>query len=110
MADDTAGISESAKQKLAAAMGGGSAQSSNAKAPESTEERVVSIVEDATGIDKAEISSKSSLDDDLNVDSLTLVDIAVRLEEEFTIDIEDEAINKVGTVGQLVKLVDKRVK
>lgn len=110
MAHNTAGISESAKQKLAAAMGGSSAQSSSAKAPESTEDRVLAIVEDATGIDKEEITSKSTLDDDLNVDSLTLVDIAVRLEEEFNIDIEDEAINKVGTVGQLIKLVDKRTK
>lgn len=109
MANDTTGISESAKQKLAAAMGDNAAQTSDAKAPESTEERVVSIVEDATGISREEISPKSSLDEDLSVDSLTLVDIAVRLEEEFNVEIEDEAINKIATVGQLVKLVEKRI-
>lgn len=109
MANDTTGISESAKQKLAAAMGGNAAQTSDAKAPESTEEGVVSIVEDATGISREEISPKSSLDEDLSVDSLTLVDIAVRLEEEFNVEIEDEAINKIATVGQLVKLVEMRI-
>lgn len=109
MADNTTGISESAKQKLAAAMGGNSSAKNTKSAPESTEARVIAIVEDATGVSKEEITPKSTLDDDLNIDSLTLMDIAVRLEEEFNITVEDEAINKVGTVGQLVKLVEKRL-
>ncbi|MBC2681164.1 acyl carrier protein [Corynebacterium anserum] len=109
MADNTTGISESAKQQLAAAMGSNSPVKKSQSVPESTESRVFAIVEDATGVDKEELTSKTTLDDDLNVDSLTLVDIAVRLEEEFNIDVEDEAINKVGTVGQLVKLVEKRL-
>ncbi|WP_288801745.1 acyl carrier protein [uncultured Corynebacterium sp.] len=132
MAENTAGISEQQKQKLAAALGGSAAgsdagsgvgstpNSSSTKtsskgagdgvSDDSMENRVMEIVEDATGVEREEITRKSSLDDDLGVDSLTLVDIAVRLEEEFDIQVEDEAINGIGNVGQLVKLVEKRVK
>ena len=128
MAENTAGISEEQKQKLAAALGGSDAGSDVGSTPhssstktsskgagdgvsaDSVENRVMEIVEDATGVEREEITRKSSLDDDLGVDSLTLVDIAVRLEEEFNIQVEDEAINGIGNVGQLVKLVEKRVK
>lgn len=128
MAENTAGISDEQKQKLAAALGGSDAgsgvgstpHSSSAKtsskgagdgvSADSVENRVMGIVEDATGVEREEITRKSSLNDDLGVDSLTLVDIAVRLEEEFNIQVEDEAINGIGNVGQLVKLVEKRVK
>jgi|GEM_PF-50056 len=135
MSDGTSGISEAAKQKLAAALGGSASETSRTQqtpgdgatngrgtvagganggrtqgATDSLESVVISIVEDATGIEREEITPKSTLDDDLNVDSLSLVDIAVRLEEEFNIEIEDEAIESVATIGKLVKLVDKRVK
>ena len=132
MAENTAGISEEQKQKLAAALGGSAAGSDagssvesaprssstntsstgagDAVSADSVENRVMEIVEDATGVERKEITRKSSLNDDLGVDSLTLVDIAVRLEEEFNIQVEDEAINGIGNVGQLVKLVEKRVK
>lgn len=128
MAENTAGISEEQKQKLAAALGGSDAGSGVGSTPnssptktstkgagdsvsaDSVENRVMEIVKDATGVEREEITRKSSLNDDLGVDSLTLVDIAVRLEEEFNIQVEDEAINSIGNVGQLVKLVEKRVK
>lgn len=128
MAENTAGISEEQKQKLAAALGGSDAGSDVGSTPhssstktsskgagdgvsaDSVENRVMEIVEDATGVEREEITRKSSLNDDLGVDSLTLVDIAVRLEEEFDIQVEDEAINGIGNVGQLVNLVEKRVK
>lgn len=119
MADNRNGISDQAKQKLAAAMGGSASKASadasshdgkRAESQQTTEQRVIALIEDATGVEREEITPKSSLVNDLNVDSLTLVDIAVRLEEEFNIAVEDEAMNKAGTVSQLVKLVDKRLK
>lgn len=111
MADHTSGISDTAKQQLAAALGGSTSAKTN-PAPQKigTEQQIINIIEDATGIEKEEITTSSSLVEDLAVDSLTLVDIAVRLEEEFTIHVEDEVINSAGTVGQLVALVEQRLK
>lgn len=118
-AGNTAGISEQQKKKLAEALGTSAAtgtanepQGNTGKAKasaDSIESRVIDIVEDATGVEREEISRKSPFDNDLGIDSLTMVDIAVRLEEEFNISVEDEAISSVKNVDQLVKLVEKRV-
>ena len=64
-------------------------------------------VEDATGIEREELEGSKRLGDDLNIDSLSLMDIAVRLEEEFGVEVPDEDINRVKTIDELVGLVDK---
>ncbi|WP_408926016.1 acyl carrier protein [Corynebacterium sp. YSMAA1_1_F7] len=68
---------------------------------------VLNIVEDATGIERDELEGSKRLGDDLNIDSLSLMDIAVRLEEEFGVEVPDEDINRVKTIDELVGLVDK---
>lgn len=68
---------------------------------------VLDIVEDATGIEREELEGSKRLGDDLNIDSLSLMDIAVRLEEEFGVEVPDEDINRVKTIDELVGLVDK---
>ena len=117
MAQDTAGISDQAKQQLAEALGGSTAASANGKlngsakdagAAGSVRERVTKILADATGVEHEEITDRSTLSGHLGVDSLTLVDVAVRLEEEFNVRIEDEEIISTEQVGQLVELVESR--
>lgn len=68
---------------------------------------VLNIVEDATGIEREDLEGSKRLGDDLNIDSLSLMDIAVRLEEEFGVEVPDEDINRVKTIDELVGLVDK---
>ena len=68
---------------------------------------VLDIVEDATGIERDELEGSKRLGDDLNIDSLSRMDIAVRLEEEFGVEVPDEDINRVKTIDELVGLVDK---
>lgn len=68
---------------------------------------VLDVVEDATGIEREELEGSKRLGDDLNIDSLSLMDIAVRLEEEFGAEVPDEDINRVKTIDELVGLVDK---
>lgn len=68
---------------------------------------VLDIVEDATGIEREDLEGSKRLGDDLNIDSLSLMDIAVRLEEEFGVEVPDEDINRVKTIDELVGLVDK---
>ena len=59
------------------------------------------------GIDEEEICAESKLNDDLAFDSLDYVDLAVKLEEEFDIKIEDDAIDEWKTVQDIVDYVDK---
>lgn len=68
---------------------------------------VLDVVEDATGIEREELEGSKRLGDDLNIDSLSLMDIAVRLEEEFGVEVPNEDINRVKTIDELVGLVDK---
>lgn len=68
---------------------------------------VLDVVEDATGIEREDLEGSKRLGDDLNIDSLSLMDIAVRLEEEFGVEVPDEDINRVKTIDELVGLVDK---
>lgn len=68
---------------------------------------VLDVVEDATGIEREELEGSKRLGDDLNIDSLSLMDIAVHLEEEFGVEVPDEDINRVKTIDELVGLVDK---
>ena len=68
---------------------------------------VLDVVEDATCIEREELEGSKRLGDDLNIDSLSLMDIAVRLEEEFGVEVPDEDINRVKTIDELVGLVDK---
>ncbi|RAV33965.1 phosphopantetheine-binding protein [Corynebacterium heidelbergense] len=70
---------------------------------------VIQIVEDATGIESDEIRARSSLDDDLNVDSLTKIEIAVQLEDKYGIRVEEPDVKSAGTVDGLVQLVQRKL-
>lgn len=59
------------------------------------------------GIDEEEICAESKLNDDLVFDSLDYVDLAVKLEKEFDIKIEDDVIDEWKTVQDVVDYVDK---
>lgn len=113
----TSGISEEAKRKLAASLGGNVAGASAASAQEEPQDdgaerdffaEVARILEATTGIEREEIGERSRLDEDLNVDSLSKVDTAVRLEERFGVRIEEADILQASTVGDLVELVEGR--
>ena len=113
----TSGISEEAKRKLAASLGGNQAGASAASVLEVQDEEatgndvtgeVARVLEVTTGIEREEISERSRLDEDLNVDSLSKVDTAVRLEEKFGVRIEEEDILRASTVGDLVTLIERK--
>jgi acyl carrier protein len=53
----------------------------------------------------AKVTDDSSLRDDLRIDSADMIEIALELEEHFKIAVPEEAINKIKTLGQVVRLV-----
>jgi acyl carrier protein len=73
-------------------------------------ERVKKITADQLGVDEADISPTSSFIDDLNADSLDLVELIMSLEEEFskggrTLEISDEEAANIRTVQDAVDFI-----
>jgi acyl carrier protein len=69
-------------------------------------ERVKDIVADNLGVDREKISADTSFVNDLGADSLDTVELVMELEEEFDINIPDDAAEKIQTVGQAVEYIE----
>ena len=73
-------------------------------------ERVTDIVAEQLGVDKEKISSDTSFVNDLGADSLDTVELVMELEEEFDVNIPDDAAEKIQTVGQAVEFIETNTK
>ena len=68
-------------------------------------ERVKEVLTDRLQIDEAEITHEASFQDDLNADSLDLVELIMELEDQFGVKISDEDAQQIQTVGQPVEYI-----
>ena len=73
----------------------------------SVEERVIDIVAEQLGVDKEKITRDTSFVNDLGADSLDTVELVMELEEEFDINIPDDAAEKIQTVGQAIEFIQE---
>ncbi|MCC6321165.1 MAG: acyl carrier protein [Phycisphaerales bacterium] len=69
------------------------------------EAKVIEIVANQMGADKATITRNTSFVDDLNADSLDTVELVMEFEDEFETDIPDEQAEKIKTVGQAIEYI-----
>ena len=74
----------------------------------SVEEKVIAIVCEQLGVDKAEIKSDSKFVDDLKADSLDVVELVMEFEDEFEVTIPDDDYDKIKTVGDAVTYITKK--
>jgi acyl carrier protein len=73
----------------------------------SVQDRVIDIVASQLGVGKEQITPETSFINDLGADSLDTVELVMELEEEFEINIPDDAAEKIQTVGQAVEFIEK---
>ena len=71
------------------------------------ESRLKKIIVDNLGVDEAEVIPAANFVDDLNADSLDLVELIMSLEEEFGIEISDEEAEKIRTVGDAIEYIQE---
>jgi len=71
----------------------------------SVEKRVREIVAEQLERDVNEVKGESSFIDDLGADSLDIVELVMKMEEEFSIEIPDEEAEKIKTVNDVVQYI-----
>lgn len=69
------------------------------------EKRVIDIISEQMGVDKAEISRETSFINDLNADELDTVELVMEFEDEFDMIIPDEEAEKIQTVGAVIDYI-----
>ena len=72
-----------------------------------TAERVKKIVVEHLNVDADKVTENASFIEDLGADSLDTVELVMAFEEEFGIEIPDDAAESIVTVGDAVKYIDK---
>ncbi|EQC50082.1 acyl carrier protein [Bacteriovorax sp. BSW11_IV] len=72
------------------------------------EEKVIKLVSDATKIDIAKIKPETSFVDDLNLDSLDIVELMMKMEDEFGVEIPEEDAEGLKTVNDVVAYIEKK--
>ena len=76
-------------------------------AEKTIEEKVKDIIVEQLGVNPEQVTSTASFIEDLGADSLDTVELVMAFEEDFGIEIPDDAAESIVTVGDAVKYIDK---
>ena len=72
-------------------------------------EKLQAIIADVLKVDTSEVTMETTFVDDLGADSLDVVDMLMSLEDEFDVEIPDEEIERIRTVGELVSYIEENM-
>ena len=72
-----------------------------------TSERVKKIVVEHLGVEAEKVNEEASFIDDLGADSLDIVELVMAFEEEFGVEIPDDAAEKITTVKDAIEYIDQ---
>ena len=72
-----------------------------------TADRVKKIVVEHLGVEEDKVTPDASFIDDLGADSLDIVELVMAFEEEFGVEITDDAAEKINTVGDAIKYIEE---
>ena len=73
------------------------------------EARLIGLLVEELGLDKDKITMEASFEEDLEVDSLGVVELLMALEDNFGVEIPDEEAEGIATVGQAVSVVMEKL-
>jgi acyl carrier protein len=73
------------------------------------ESKLTDLLVDELGIERDAIAHDASFEEDLDVDSLGVVELLMALEDNFGVKIPDEEAEQITTVGEAVDLVEKKL-
>lgn len=73
-------------------------------------EKVKAILSEQFDVEEDSITADTNLTEDLEADSLDVVDLLMSIEDEFEIEVPDEEIENIKTVDQLVKYIEANMK
>ena len=71
-------------------------------------DKVIKLISDATKIDISKINLETSFVDDLNLDSLDIVELMMKMEDEFGVEIPEEDAEGLKTVKDIVTYLEKK--
>lgn len=69
-------------------------------------DKILEIIADQFGISTDELQEDTSFVDDLNADSIQLMELVMTLEEEFDTEIDEEDITSIETIGDVIEYID----
>ncbi len=72
-------------------------------------EKIIDIICEQLELDKSVVKDGSSFTDDLGAGSLDMIDLAMSIEDEFNIELSDDVIGKIKTVGDLAEYIESKI-
>ena len=72
-------------------------------------ERITVIMVESFGLERSAIQPTAHLIDDLDLDSIDAIDMVVRLEEETSLEVEEEELRRIRVIQDVVDLVDRKL-
>ena len=72
-------------------------------------ERIKKILVEQLGVSEDRITMEANIVEDLEADSLSVMQIIMEMEEEFGLTVEDDDVNNLRTVGDIVKYCEEKV-
>lgn len=72
-------------------------------------DRVKEIIVEQLDVEESQVTQEASFSDDLDADSLDVVELVMEFEDEFDLEIEDEDAEKIATVGDAVDYINRQI-
>ena len=72
------------------------------------QDKVIQLISNATSVDVAKIGTQTRFVDDLNLDSLDMVELMMKMEDEFGVEIPDDDAEGLKNVGDVISYLEKK--
>lgn len=72
-------------------------------------DKIKDIIVEQLDVEEDAVTMEASITDDLGADSLDVVDLVMSIEESFNVEIPDEEVENIKTVGDIVKYIENKV-